>query len=184
MVENGKEHRFKYWATRSSVRSFTPSLVGKWLIGWLFCLCFFLFSTIVPYHYFRYSLMRFVPSVMALRIYGSKSSIFSPSVLAPSLTNSVISPGFFKRMADSKAVFPSLSAIFKSEFHSTSSCSSGALSFEDVDLMAWWRGDSPAAFLAFGSAWCFSSTSQALTEPDNAAIWRGVLPEESVVLTI
>ena len=30
-----------------SLTSLTPSLVGQWLIRWLFCLCFFLFSTIV-----------------------------------------------------------------------------------------------------------------------------------------
>ena len=58
MVENRKEHRCKYWATRSSVRLFAhsltpsltsliPSLVGKWLIRLLLCLCFCLFSTIV-----------------------------------------------------------------------------------------------------------------------------------------
>ena len=54
MVDNSQEYRLKYWATRSSVRSFartahsfarsltslTPSLVGKWMF-------FFLFSTIV-----------------------------------------------------------------------------------------------------------------------------------------
>ena len=53
--QNNQEYRLKYWATRSSVRSFartahsfacslttlTPSLMGKWIIGWLFCLCFF-----------------------------------------------------------------------------------------------------------------------------------------------
>ena len=27
--------------------SLTPSLLGQWIIGWLFCLCFLLFSTIV-----------------------------------------------------------------------------------------------------------------------------------------
>ena len=57
MVENSQEYRLKYWATPSSVRSFartvhsfarsltslTPSLVGQWMIGWLFILCFFLF---------------------------------------------------------------------------------------------------------------------------------------------
>ena len=54
MVQNSQEYRLKYWATRSSVRSFarsltslTPSLVGQWMIKWPFCLCFFLFSTIV-----------------------------------------------------------------------------------------------------------------------------------------
>ena len=65
------EYRIKYWATRSSVGSFThtthlfawsaaltrslarlltsltPSLVRIWIIRWLFCLCFFPFSTIV-----------------------------------------------------------------------------------------------------------------------------------------
>ena len=30
-----------------SLASLTPSLVGQWMIRWLFCLCFFLFSTIV-----------------------------------------------------------------------------------------------------------------------------------------
>ena len=52
MVKNSQEYRQKYWASRSSVRSLTsltPSLVGQWMIGWLFCLCFFFrFSTIVP----------------------------------------------------------------------------------------------------------------------------------------
>ena len=72
--QNNQKYRLKYRATRSSVRSFartahsfacsellallmhhpalaysltslTPSLVGQWMNGWLFCLCFFLFST-------------------------------------------------------------------------------------------------------------------------------------------
>ena len=30
-----------------SLTSLTPLLVGQWMIGWLFCLCFFPFSTIV-----------------------------------------------------------------------------------------------------------------------------------------
>ena len=57
MFDNSQEYRLKYWATRSSVRSFartahsltslTPSLVGQCFIRWLFCLCFFPFSTIV-----------------------------------------------------------------------------------------------------------------------------------------
>jgi len=77
--QNSQEYRLKYWATRSSVRSFartahslsllrparfaralrcahsfarsltslTPSLVGQWIIGWLFNLCFFHFWPIV-----------------------------------------------------------------------------------------------------------------------------------------
>ena len=31
----------------TSLTPLTPSLVGQWMIGWLFCLCFFQFSTIV-----------------------------------------------------------------------------------------------------------------------------------------
>ena len=71
--QNNQKYRLKYWASRSSVRShrslvrllgiarfaltlhcahsltrsLTPLLVGQWMIGWLFCLCFFLFLTIV-----------------------------------------------------------------------------------------------------------------------------------------
>ena len=51
MVENSREYRLKYWATRSSVRSLapltrsltslTPSLVGQWMNGWLFCVFFY-----------------------------------------------------------------------------------------------------------------------------------------------
>ena len=73
MVQNSPEYRLKYWVTRSSVHSFartahsfacsallalltrcvhsfscsltslTSSLVGQWLIRWLFILCFLLF---------------------------------------------------------------------------------------------------------------------------------------------
>ena len=72
LVDNSQEYRLQNWATSSSVRSFartahsfacsgllaslapsaaltslTPLLVGQCLIRLLFCLCFFLFSTIV-----------------------------------------------------------------------------------------------------------------------------------------
>ena len=54
MVDNSQEYRLNYWATRSSVRSFvrsltslTPSLVGQRMMRLLFCLSFFLLSTIV-----------------------------------------------------------------------------------------------------------------------------------------
>ena len=55
--QNDQEYRLEYLATYASVRLFartacsltslTPSLVGKETIRWLFCLCLFLFSTIV-----------------------------------------------------------------------------------------------------------------------------------------
>ena len=57
MVQNNQEHRLQYWVTPLFISSFaftahlftrlltslTPSLVEKWLIWWLFCLCFFFF---------------------------------------------------------------------------------------------------------------------------------------------
>ena len=53
--KNNQEYRLKYLATHSSIRSFarttrahslnslTPSIVGQWMIRWLFILYFFLF---------------------------------------------------------------------------------------------------------------------------------------------
>ena len=54
MVDRSQEYRLKYWATRLSVCSFartahsfarsltllTPSLMGQWMIGWIFYLFF------------------------------------------------------------------------------------------------------------------------------------------------
>ena len=66
--QNNQECRLEYWATRPSVcslTSLTPSLLGQWIIIWLFILCFF--------SILAYSVCLILPSVVSKSAYQSFS---------------------------------------------------------------------------------------------------------------
>ena len=141
MVENSQEYRLKYWATRSSVRSFARttlsfacsgllapsaaltrslarSLMGKAMIRWLFCLCFFLFSTIVQQSNFHSKRYMFYPLSFPARTKEKNPQKRAENQAGLSLLLEAASGFYFQLMQDVCAAFK-LDVPFRSVHYGT-----------------------------------------------------------------